>query len=253
MATVAPLGANPTIQTAIANRLSTEIVTQTDIAGTANDLANRLIQQGARERVKDLVPPLVSGIQSFLNDTIRKLLATPEFEQLWNQINRSAHASLVAVLTGTKHGAVSASSNTVTVDLGVILDRVKQRLVARGLTFAEKIPSKSIPYTIVQSNKLTKIQSYVRAFNTLATWLPWVAVALFVGGFLITPNRRRGILTGIIMLGVVDILLLPCSPSCGRTTSTTCHRPSSRRRPPPTYTTPCCATSTPHSKRYSSP
>ncbi len=152
--------------------------------------------------------PLVSGITGFRDDTIKKLLATPKFEQLWNQINRNAHASLVAVLTGTSHGAVSANNNTVTVDLGVILDRVKQRLVARGLTFAEKIPSKSIPYTIVQSNKLTKIQSYVRAFNTNATWLPWVAVALFVGGFLITPNRRRGILTGIIMVGVVDILLL---------------------------------------------
>lgn len=208
VATVAPLGSNPTIQAAIANRLSTEIVRQTDIAGTANDLANRLIQQGAQERVKDLVPPLVSGIQSSLNDRILKLLATPEFAQLWNEINRNAHASLNAVLTGTKHGAVSASSDTVSIDLGVILDRVKQRLIERGLTFAEKIPSKSIPYTIVQSDKLPKIQSYVRAFNTLATWLPWVAVALFVGGFLITPNRRRGILTGIIMLGAVDILLL---------------------------------------------
>jgi hypothetical protein len=208
VATVAPLGANPTIQSAIANRLSTEIVTQTDIAGTANDLANRLVRQGAQERVKDLVPPLVSGITSFLDDEIKKLLATPEFEQLWNEINRSAHAGLVAVLTGTKHGAVSATSNTVTVDLGVILQRVKQRLIERGLGFAEKIPDKSIPYTVVQSNKLAKIQGLVRALNTLGTWLPWVAVAVFVGGFLITPNRRRGILTGILMVGIVDILLL---------------------------------------------
>jgi hypothetical protein len=208
VATVAPLGANPTVQAAIASRLSTEIVTQTDISGTANDLANRLVQQGAPARVKDLVSPLVSGIQSFLNDTIKSLLATPEFEQLWNEINRNAHASLVAVLTGTRHGAVSSSNDQVTVDLGVVLQRVKQRLIARGLTFAEKIPDKSIPYTIVESDKLPKIRTWVRAFNTLALWLPWVVVALFVGGFLITPNRRRGILTGILMVGVVDILLL---------------------------------------------
>jgi hypothetical protein len=209
VATVAPLGANPTIQTAVANRLSSAIVKQTDISGTANDLANRLIQQGAQERVKDLVPPLVDGIESFVNDTIKKLLATPEFEQLWNEINRNAHASLVAVLTGTQHGAVSATSNTVTIDLGVVLARVKQRLIERGLGFAEKIPdNKSIPYTVVESNKLAKIQGLVRALNTLGTWLPWVAVAVFVGGFLITPNRRRGILTGILMVGVVDIVLL---------------------------------------------
>ncbi len=208
VATVAPLGANPTVQAAIASRLSTEIVNQTDLSGTANDLANRLVQQGAPARVKDLVSPLLSGIQSYLDSTIKQLLATPEFEQIWNQINRQAHASLVAVLTGTKHGAVSSSANTVSVDLGVILQRVKQRLVARGLTFAEKIPNKSIPYTVIQSNTLPKIRTWVRVFNTLALWLPWVALALFVGGFLTTPDRRRGILTGIIMLGVVDILML---------------------------------------------
>ena len=44
--------------------------------------------------------------------------------------------------------------------------------------------------------------------NAVGTWLPYVALVVFVGGFLITPNRRRGILTGVIMLGVVDVLLL---------------------------------------------
>jgi hypothetical protein len=208
VATVAPLGANPTVQAAIANRLSSEIVTQANISGTADDLANRLVAQGAPERVKDLTQPLVGGIESFLNDTIKKLLATPEFEQLWNEINRRGHASLVAVLTGKKQGAVSTSGNKVVVDLNVILQQVKQRLVARGLTLANKIPNKPIPYTVVESDKLPKVQGYVRAFNSIALWLPWVAVALFVGGFLITPNRRRGIITGIIILGAVDILLL---------------------------------------------
>lgn len=77
VATIAPLGPNPTIQTAIANRLSTEIVTPADIAGTANDLANRLIQRGAPQRVKDLVQPLVSGTQSFLDDTIKRCWQRP--------------------------------------------------------------------------------------------------------------------------------------------------------------------------------
>jgi hypothetical protein len=155
VATVAPLGANPTVQTAIAQRLSTEIVKQTDIAGTANDLANRLVQQGAPARVKDLVPPLVSGIQTFLDDTIKKLLATSEFEQLWNQINGNAHASLVAVLTGTKHGAVSSSGDAVTIDLGVILQRVKQRRKSR----TSRSPTQSYNRSSCRRSKATSGRS----------------------------------------------------------------------------------------------
>jgi hypothetical protein len=207
---VAPLSSDPQVQDALAARLSNVIVTQANLAGIANNLATRLVQQGAPQRTTDLVQPLVQGITSFLDNTIRSYLATPEFQRIWEDANRSAHTGVVAVLTGERQqgSAVSSTGTTVTVDLGQILDRVKQRLAARGLTFVQRIPSVSIPYTLVDSPKLPKIRAWVRAFNSIALWLPWVAVVLFVAGFLITPNRRRGILTGIIMLGAIDVLLL---------------------------------------------
>ncbi|HEY9484587.1 MAG TPA: hypothetical protein VIR00_16655 [Micromonosporaceae bacterium] len=216
VATVAPLAADPTVQDALAQRLANVIVTRADLAGIANGLASRLVEQGAPPRVTDLVSPLVSGITTFLDDTIRKLLATPQFEAIWQDMNRAAHQSLVTVLTGRKSQLVNSSGDTVTIDLGQLLVPLKQRLVERGITFASKIPNVSIPYTIVESSKLPKVRTYVRALNAVGTWLPYVALVVFVGGFLITPNRRRGILTGVIMLGVVDILLL-AALAIGRT------------------------------------
>ncbi len=208
VATVAPLATDPAVQDALAQRLANVIVTRADLAGIANQLATRLVEQGAPQRVTDLVSPLVSGITTFLDDTIRKLLATPEFEAIWQAMNRAAHQGLVTVLTGRKSQLVNSSGDTVTIDLGQFLVPLKQRLVERGITFASRIPNVSIPFTIVESSKLPKIRAYVRALDAVGTWLPYVALVVFVGGFLITPNRRRGILTGVIMLGVVDVLLL---------------------------------------------
>lgn len=206
--TVAPLAADPAIQDALAQRLANVIVTRADLSGIADGLAARLVDQGAPPRVSDLVSPLVSGITTFLDDTIRKLLGTPQFEAIWQDMNRQAHQALVTVLTGRKGQLANSSGDTVTVDLGQLLVPLKQKLVDRGITFAGRIPNVSIPYTIVQSDKLPKIRTYVRLLNALGTWLPFVALVVFIGGFLITPNRRRGILTGVVMLGVVDALLL---------------------------------------------
>jgi hypothetical protein len=215
--TVAPLAADPAIQDALAQRLANVIVTRADLSGIANGLAARLVDQGAPPRVTDLVSPLVSGIATFLDDTIRKLLGTPQFEAIWQDMNRQAHQGLVTVLTGRKGQVVDSSSgDTVTIDLGQLLVPLKQRLVDRGITFAGKIPNVSIPYTIVQSDKLPKIRTYVRVLDALGTWLPYVALVVFIGGFLTTPNRRRGILTGVVMLGVVDALLL-AALAIGRT------------------------------------
>ncbi|HEU0240942.1 MAG TPA: hypothetical protein VFR11_16910 [Micromonosporaceae bacterium] len=206
--TVTPLITEPSVQDALAERLSTVIVTQTDLKGLAGDLASGLVKQGAPPRVQDLVPPLISGITTFLDTTIRKLLASPQFQTIWENINRTAHAAVVSVLTGQNSNLVKSNGRTITIDLGQLLVPIKQQLVSNGLTFASRIPTVSIPYTIVTSDKLPKVRTYVRILNAVATWLPWVALAMFVGGVLTVPNRRRGIITGVLMLGVVDILLL---------------------------------------------
>jgi len=187
VATVAPLAADPVIQDALAQRLANVIVTRADLTGTVNGLASRLVEQGAPQRVTDLASPLVSGITTFLDNTISKLLATPEFEAIWQNMNRAAHQGLVTVLTGRKGQFVNSSGDTVTIDLGQLLVPLKQRLVERGITFASKIPDVSIPYTLVQSSQLPKIRTYVRVLNTVGTWLPYVALVVFISGFLITP------------------------------------------------------------------
>jgi len=214
--TVARLGEDPAVRSAVAARLTDEIITRSDVAGLANQLAQRLEAQGAPARLSDLVGPLVSGVSSFLNGKIDSLMTTERFEVAWQNINRVAHQALVTTLTGGQNQLLTSKGDTVTIDLGELLSLVKQQLVSEGLTIFGRIPDVSIQYTLVQSDQLPKIRTYTKLLNTAGTWLPWVALALLLAGILVAPNRRRGIILGCVLLGVFAALTL-AAVTIGRT------------------------------------
>ena len=206
--TVSPLAEDPAVREAVATRLTQEIITRADIQGIANDLAQRLVTQGAPQRVEDLVGPAVSGLTSFLHNEIYKLLGTPQFQQVWDQVNRAAHTGVVTVLTGGEGQFLTSSGDTVTIDLGAVLSAVKQRLAAQGMPFVNKIPEMSIPYELVDSDQLPKLRTYTKWLDTAGTWLPFVALAMLVLGMFVAPNRRRGLVVGVVMLGLTTALFL---------------------------------------------
>jgi hypothetical protein len=154
------------------------------------------------------VGPLVNGLTSFLRDRIRDFLATERFQTAWDNLNRTAHDALVAVLTGEESDLITSQGTTVTVDLGELLSMAKERLVAEGLTIVERVPDVSIQYTLLQSDRLPDIRTYTQLLNTAGTWLPWVALVFLIAGIVVAPNRRRGIIVGAAMLGITVALLL---------------------------------------------
>jgi hypothetical protein len=208
VATVAPLGADPTVRTAVAARWPTRSWPGPMWRPSPSRLADRLVTEGAPARVTDLVGPLVGGLRSFLNTKLSELMATPRFEQAWQNINRVGHTGLVTALTGGQGQVVSSQGNTVTLDLGELLTLAKQQLVAEGYGVFGKIPDVSITYTLVESNQLPKVRTYTKLLNAAGTWLPWVALVLVIGGVLLAPNRRRGIVLGSLLLAAVGALVL---------------------------------------------
>jgi len=206
--TVTPLVQDPAVRDAVAHRLTNEIVSAANLQGLANSLADNLVSRGAPQRVDDLVDPLVSGITNLLYERISPLLATPQFEAIWENINRTAHQAVVTVLTGSQGQVIKTGTQSVSIDLGALLTAAKAQLVAQGFGFASKIPNVSIQYTLLQSDKLPKVRTYTKLLNAAGSWLPYVALVLIVAGILIAPNRRRGLVVGATMVAVIGLILL---------------------------------------------
>lgn len=209
VATVAPLAQDPSIQAAVTTRVTDELLAFIDVDQLAADTNSALQRIGAPKALDKLVGILANGVESFIGTEVGKIVSSDAFATAWADANRVAHQQMDAVLTGEDSKLVQTSGTAVSVDLGAFLEVVKQRLVARGMTFLNAVPQVHIEFTVFDSPDLAKAQRLTRLLNTLATWLPWIALALLVAGVLTAPNRRRGILVaGICLLVIAGILVL---------------------------------------------
>jgi hypothetical protein len=207
VATVSPLAEDPAVQNAIATQVTNEIFRRLDVEAVTKDALSRLTALGAPQIVEGLATPLADQVQSFTRSEVDKAVTSAEFARLWDQANRAAHKQVVAVLTGKSDGAVTVEEGAVTVDLGVVVDRVKQRLVDRGFSLAQNIPEVHSTFTLVESEQLTKAQRAVRLLDRTATALPFIVIGLAAAAVFVAPNRRRGLLIAALGVAISMVLL----------------------------------------------
>jgi hypothetical protein len=205
VATVAPLADDPAVQDAITTRVTAAIFSRLDIEKLTHDALEALVARGVPERVVGLAEPLTDQVESYVHDQVAAFVASDAFATLWKEANRVAHTQVNKLLTG-QGTAVQAASGTVSIDLGATVAAIKQRLVERGFTPAERIPEVHSKFTIAKSDRFDRIQTGVRQFNRLAIALPFVVFGLGALAVVIAPDRRRGLL--VVALGIVTAMVI---------------------------------------------
>ena len=184
VSTMAPLAANPAIQTQVATRVSEDLIVRTDL--------NQQVKDALPAKAGFLATPLTSEVQKATYATTLKVVQSPKFEQLWVTVNRAASKQLVAVLTGSSEGSASTKDGKITIDLSKVEANVKEKLDGQGITVFDKVPAdKGLNYVLFQSKDLVRIQKLVNFLNKLAVVLPIISLLLFAGAVVLTRNRRR--------------------------------------------------------------
>jgi hypothetical protein len=199
VANVTPLIYDPAIQSALTDKLTSEIVTRIDVKGLTDQAAAQLSQKGFT-RIGSLLQgvsgSLASGVQGFVHSRIHKIVTGPRMANAWVQVNRVASKQLNAVLSGRggKNGALGVSNGQVTLDLAPLIAVAKQDLVARGLTIASKIPIVHATFALFPSKNLAKAQKAYRLINDLKIVLPIVTLVLLGLGVLAARGHRRALI-----------------------------------------------------------
>ena len=130
-----------------------------------------------------------------------RVLQSPQFEKLWTQANRVAHAQLDRVLTGNGKSAITTSQNgQVTLDLSVVTAQVTQQLQSSGIDLFSNLPVLNIggKITVFQSKDLYNARQATDALDVLAFVLPFLVLACFGGAILLSQDKRRGFLAAAI-------------------------------------------------------
>ncbi|MGY4978141.1 hypothetical protein ACWCYL_13390 [Streptomyces sp. 900105755] len=207
VSTVAPLASNADVQDAVANRATDALMSHLDLPALLADVApadRPRLQQALGGRLGDA---LEGAVRSFVHDKAREVAASGAFRTVWTDANRKIHSSLDKALTGSGGGAVRLTDDSVTLDIGPLVDQVKQRLVEAGLTPAEHIPAVHTDFTLVRSDQVGKVKTYVRLLQLAGDWLPVLAVLLVAAGVLLAVRRRRALVAGCLAVAVTTGLL----------------------------------------------
>lgn len=201
VSTVGPLASDSHVQHAIANRVTDALFTNADV--------QQKVADALPPRADFLAAPVANSVRTTVNAATLRLAESDRFETLWKNANRRAHAAVVKILTGG--GArVSTGDGTVAINTAQIVDNVKQRLDARGITIFDdvQVPADKEELVILQSDDLTKVEGLVDLLQTLAWVLPFVALACFAGAIALSRNRRRTIQRGALGVAFAVAVLL---------------------------------------------
>ncbi|MFI6009211.1 hypothetical protein ACIBAG_10305 [Streptomyces sp. NPDC051243] len=193
--TVAPLATEPAIQDAAVNRISQAVDVRIDGDQAAAELADWLKSQGLPPRataaVRGLGPQIDSAVDGAVNRVVTRIVHSDAFATTWKNANERAHNAVVHALTGEGRGAVGVAGGTVTLDVGTVVEEVKQQLVDAGLSPAEHIPEVDKQLVLFQSEELEKIRDGAELLDEVGYWLPVLTVLIGAAGVLLARRRRR--------------------------------------------------------------
>jgi hypothetical protein len=191
VATVSPLASDPHVQQAVATRVTDALYDNADVQAKIAD--------ALPTRAAFLAEPVANGVHDAIERATLRLAQTDRFETFWERANRRAHEAFVNVLTGGG-SRVSTENGAVAVNVGQIVDNVKAKLDAKGITIFDdvEVPADKQQLVIVQSDSLEQVQGLVDLLQTLAWVIPFVALACFAGAIGLSGNRRRTIQRGAL-------------------------------------------------------
>jgi len=211
VATVAPLADDPAVQDAVSNRITEEIVSRIDVRAITTEAVDALAERGLPTTVaanlRALGTPLAQGVENFVSERVTNLVESDEFADAWATANREAHEQMVAVLTGETGDAVEVQGNAVQLNLAVLIDAVKARLVDAGFELAARIPTVTATFTLVESADLAKAQTGFRLLSAVARALPILALLLLGGAVLAAVRRRRALVIASLVVAGSMLLL----------------------------------------------
>ena len=205
VATVAPLASDPAIQAEVANKVTTQITEAVDIEGITRDAMTELGKAAPRVAgvITGLAPAIAEQTRTLIHTAVSKFVASPQFQDLWIQVNRVAHQGLVNVATGNTGGTVNIDeSGTVTISTKEIIARVKTLLVEQGVDIAARIPEVNAQITLLQSPELVRATEAIRTLDRTAPILAWLTVLSALGAIAVAPRGWRRHTTSNVGLGI---------------------------------------------------
>jgi hypothetical protein len=230
--TVGPIPEDPAVRQALGNWMTPQLMAAID--------AEAFFESVLPERGQALAAPLTDAVEGFVDGKVNEFLASDDFERLWVEVNRRAHARAVDVLEGdtgdlqiengevvlnlvpvlnsvlAQIGEASPEIFGQTVDLPTVsVDDTPEDAVATvEAALGRDLPDDFGQFTVFDAQRLEAVQDAVYLFERFVVAAAVLAVVLIALTLWVSPRRRRtllqlavGIALGVVLLRRVGLRL----------------------------------------------
>ena len=182
--TVAPLIQEDDVAQAISIRAAEKLVEELNIEGRLD----RLLP----DNIDFLSAPLASGIETLAQKSAKAILESDQFYWVWERILTIAHTTAVEAIRSERAIEITEEGD-VLLDIGALLQEVKDQLVDAGLSFLDRVPVPADAGTLVlfTSRELGMAKGGVHALDTLNWFLTALALLFFIAAVAISTERRK--------------------------------------------------------------
>lgn len=146
--------------------------------------------------------------QPLVQRSVDSYVASPDFKELWVEVNKEAHPQVIAMLRGEEGGSLSVKGDAIVLNLGDVAERLKQRMVAEGVPLADQIPAIDASVTLLSRPAVRQLVPAFDLLEKLSVLLPVLTVVFLVGGVALSARRGRTLVVGGIGLVVMMLLLV---------------------------------------------
>jgi hypothetical protein len=189
--TVGPIGDDAATKAAIAEFITDKIEAKVDPDELVREIFGDLIERYPR---LELMVPIVAGaVDSVITDTVDRLVYSEKFDEIWRGLNLAAQKSIILILEGESAGPVKLQGDQIVLDIGDLLEVIKQRLIERGLTFLENVDFPEIDRQIVLLNapQLAQVRTIYSVTSPILQWTILGVILAFLAAAIIAVRRPR--------------------------------------------------------------
>jgi putative oligomerization/nucleic acid binding protein len=192
---------NEAIQKALANYAVDQLYANVDVEAE--------LDKALPPNFKRLSGPASTGLRSLATSGAERVIATSRFQQAWENANRAAHKTLIAIIED-KGDVVSTSGGEVTLELRPLITQVANQL-GIGKDLADQIPPDVGNLKIISSDQLGAAQTIAKLIRGLALVTSLLALGMFALAIYLSRGYRwitvLSVGIGAILAGIVVLIL----------------------------------------------
>jgi hypothetical protein len=211
VATVTPLDQDPAVRAAVSAYLTEQVFDTLNV--------EQRVKEALPPRGAFLASPLTGQVHGYVQSSVNKVIASPQFDRLWQEMNRVAHTQILAILNDNSN-VVNTSGETATLNLLPMVNEVLRLLEQQVPTlFGKTIDLPTITNGQIPAGLETRIE------KALGVTLPanFAAIPIYRGDELSSAQQavvQMKRYLGLLVVGSVLTLGLALLISPGRRRTT---------------------------------